>query len=200
MRVIGLTGGIGSGKSTVAELFAQHGVPVIDTDLIAHALTRPPSPVLAQIASTFGAEFIAEDGGLRRDVMRAHVFRQPDARQRLEQIMHPAIHAQAQVELARLPAHTPYALLMVPLLFETGDYADLVDRVLVIDCDEATQMARVLLRPGLTREIAAAIMQQQWPREKRRASGDDVLNNEGNLHTLAQQISALNQRYLRWDY
>ncbi|SMC15886.1 dephospho-CoA kinase [Andreprevotia lacus DSM 23236] len=200
MHVIGLTGGIGSGKSTVAELFAQHGVPVIDTDLIAHALTRGPSPAMTQIAHTFGPEFIAPDGSLRRDVMRAHVFRQPDARQRLEHILHPAIHDAASAALAHLPAHTAYALLVVPLLYETGDYDDLVDRVLVIDCDEATQMARVLLRPGLSREIAQAIMAQQWPRQRRLAAADDVLNNEGNLHTLALQISTLNQRYLRWDY
>jgi len=200
MRVIGLTGGIGSGKSTAAELFAQHGVPIIDTDQIAHALTRPPSPLLSDIAERFGHDILAEDGSLRREQLREHVFSNLVAKQSLEAILHPAIHRAVQKALDELPTDTEYAMVVVPLLFETGSYAKLVERVLVIDCDEATQLARVLLRPGMTERTAKAIMAQQWPRQQRRNAADDVLENNGNLQLLAEQIALLNQQYRVWAH
>ncbi|KAF0811892.1 Dephospho-CoA kinase [Andreprevotia sp. IGB-42] len=198
MRIIGLTGGIGSGKSTVAELFAQHGVPVIDTDQIAHALTRPPSTVLDDIASTFGRDFIAGDGSLRRDLMRDKVFGDPAARQALEAIMHPAIHAAVVHALQELAPETAYAIVVVPLLFETGDYSDIVERVLVVDCGADAQLARVLLRPGLTPAIAAAIMAQQWTSAQRVAAADDVIDNRANLQSLADQVDVAHQQYRQW--
>ncbi|WP_035052892.1 dephospho-CoA kinase [Andreprevotia chitinilytica] len=196
MQVIGLTGGIGSGKSTVAHLFAVRGIPVIDTDHIAHALSTPPSPLLSVIAETFGSDHLLPDGHLDRAKLREQVFHNPQAKQALEAILHPAIHHDVTQQLARLPATTPYALVVVPLFFETGAYYDVVTRVLVVDCDEQTQLARVLSRPGLSKETTQAIISLQATRQQRLSGADDVIQNTGTLDLLEEQVNALHQHYL----
>ncbi len=192
---VGLTGGIGSGKSTVADQFAKLGVGVIDTDVISRALSAPGGAAMDEIVNQFGDKFRAPDGGLDRHRMRREVFTDPMARRRLEAILHPLIHAEAANRLAKVDR--PYAMLVVPLLVETGTYGDLVDRVLVVDCDEAGQMTRILRRDGMDRPQAAAIIATQASRGRRLAAADDVLDNNGDLANLADQVERLHASYLR---
>ena len=190
---VGLTGGIGSGKSTVGELFAAHGVAVIDADAIAHELTAPGSPVLATIADALGAELLTREHTLDRAALRARVFADPRARQTLEGILHPEIRTRM---LARAEsAGTPYALLMVPLLIETGQDR-LMDRVLVVDCPADIRIERVMARSGLAAEEIRRIMASQASRGERLARADDVIDNSGNEATLAPQVERLHRRYL----
>jgi dephospho-CoA kinase len=195
MRVIGLTGGIGSGKSTVARLFAEQGVPVIDTDEIAHALSTPPSPALAQIAQAFGPEFLSDDGSLDRVRMRQHVYAEPTAKKKLEAIFHPRIKDTAIQMLDALPEQTPYAILAVPLLFETGNYNQIIDRSLIVDCSIELQIARVQARNGLSQHEIEAIIASQCPRKARIELADDIILNETTLAHLQSTVSALHQRY-----
>jgi len=190
---IGLTGGIGSGKSTVAELFAGLGVAIIDTDQIARELTRPGGAALPAIRDAFGAEVIGPDGGLERARMRARVFTQSDDRRRLEAILHPMIRAEAERRLLAEQL-APYVLLVVPLLVETGAYGQLIDRVLVVDCDEATQLQRIQSR-GLSETEARAIIAAQASRQARLAAADDVLKNDGPLERLRREVEVLHQKY-----
>ncbi|SAK93596.1 dephospho-CoA kinase [Caballeronia temeraria] len=196
MFSIGLTGGIGSGKSTVADLFAARGVPLIDTDLIAHRITAPGGVAMPLIASEFGDDFIAADGALDRAKMRALVFADDTAKARLEGIVHPLIRA--ETERQRHAAQGAYHIVVVPLLVESGEWASRVSRVLVVDCPVDTQIARVMRRNGFTREQVLAIIAKQASREARLAAADDIVVNDeaATLDMLAQQVDALHARYL----
>lgn len=190
---IGVTGGIGSGKSMAATLFAELGAAVVDTDAIAHDLTGPGGNAMPAIAAAFGATMIAADGSLDRAAMRRHVFENPQARRQLETILHPLIGERAR--RAVIGATSPYVLLVVPLLLETGGYRDLVRRVLVIDCDESLQISRAMQRSNLTREAVSAIMAAQLPRARRLADADDVIHNNGDIAHLRDQVTRLHQEY-----
>jgi len=191
--IVGVTGGIGSGKSTAAQLFRERGADLVDTDAIARELTRPGQPALEQITARLGAEHLAADGGLDRDKLRDRVFSNPDARRALEAILHPMIRREVE---ARVRASTgPYVLVLVPLLVETGGYRDLVQRVLVVDCDERLQVQRTMQRSGLTEGEVRAIMQAQATRSQRLALADDLIRNDGSPEELARQVDALDARY-----
>ncbi len=194
MIKIGLTGGIGSGKSTVAGYFAAHGVPVIDTDIIAHTLTEPGEPALDAIRAAFGKTVIQADGTLDRAVLRRHVFSDTAARHRLEAILHPRIRLAVEQQLATLDE--PYVLIVIPLLVETAAYRDVLDRVLVVDCPEDLQIARVMARSGLARDEVNAILAAQATRAVRLAVADDVILNTVAPEALRSQIAVLHQRYL----
>jgi dephospho-CoA kinase len=191
---VGLTGGIGSGKSTVASLFAELGVPVIDTDALSHHLTRPGGAAIAAIQTVFGEQYIDAAGALDRVKMRQLVFSDQDAKHKLENILHPLIFAQAKSEAESSSA--PYILFVVPLLFETASFREWMHRTLTVDCGEATQLARVTLRNGLSEHTARAIMAQQLSRSQRLRLTDDTILNEGDLAALRVQVHQLNQHYL----
>ena len=192
--VVGVTGGIGSGKSTVCEEFAALGAPVIDTDQVARAVVAPGTPGLAAVVAAFGQDILNEQGELDRRRMRQQVFANPALRQQLEAILHPLIRAGTQEKIDA--AGYPYCLVCIPLLVERGG-VNRVDRVLVIDVPEAVQIARVIARDELTASEAAAIMQSQASREQRAAVANDVLENSGPLSALRPHIAALHARYLQ---
>jgi dephospho-CoA kinase len=192
--VVAVTGGIGSGKTVVAEAFAGLGVEVIDTDQLAHQLTAPGEPALREIARQFGAEVLSSAGGLDRAQLRKKVFADPDARRRLEALLHPLIRQ--GVDRLLKQARGPYVILVVPLLVETGGYSDVVDRVLVVDCPEETQIARAMRRSGLSRDEVEAILRAQATREQRLAGADDVLSNAGDLDNLRRGVERLHREYL----
>lgn len=191
---IGLTGGIGSGKSTVAGLFAKLGVQVIDTDEIAHELTRAGGEAIAPIRAAFGAEAITTEGSLDRARMRRLVFRDAQARKRLEAILHPLIRAESVRRVER--AASPYVILVIPLLVEAGVDRSRTARVLVVDCPEAGQLERVMRRSGLPEAEVRAILASQATREQRLAAADDVIDNSGGPERLEGQISRLHEKYL----
>lgn len=194
---IGLTGGIASGKTTVANLFAALGVPVIDTDQISRDVTAPGSPLLAQLRETFGADILTPDGALDRKALRARVFgdslEATAARRRLEALTHPAILAEMEARSAR--AGGPYQILAIPLLTE-GQSRSRVDRVLVVDADEATQIRRQQARDGSTLAEARAVLAAQADRATRLAAADDVIRNDGDIGALAAQVERLHAAYL----
>jgi dephospho-CoA kinase len=187
---IGLTGGIGSGKSTVAALLAGAGAALIDTDAIARELTAPQGAALPALAAEFGADLLRVDGALDRDRMRALVFADPVARRRLEAVLHPLIGAECE-RRAAAAAGRPLVF-DVPLLAESVRWRDRVDRVLVVDCTEATQVQRVIARSGWDEATVRRVIAQQAPRTLRRAAADAVIHNDGlTLEALAAQVSAL---------
>ena len=190
---IGLTGGIASGKSTVADMFADLGIPVIDTDVIAREVVRPGQPALEEIREVFGHGVIAEDGTLNRAAMRAIVFGDDAARRRLEAILHPRIGAATREQADA--AGGAYQIIVVPLLVESA-LRGFVDRVLVVDCGEDTQVARLLARDAETEAQARRILAAQSSRAERMAIADDVIANDGNLEATREQVKALNRRYL----
>ena len=196
--VVGLTGGIGSGKSAVADLFAARGILVVDTDAVAHALTAPGGAALPAIRAEFGAAVAAADGALDRAAMRARVFADPAARKRLEAILHPMIRSESERLLAADATRAPYAIRMVPLLIEAGSYRERVDRIAVVDCAEATQIARVMSRNGLAGEEVERILAAQATRAERLAAADDVIDNDGDLDALRPQIERLHVNYLAY--
>ncbi|MFH1872784.1 MAG: dephospho-CoA kinase [Pseudomonadota bacterium] len=196
--VVGLTGGIGSGKSAVADLFAERGILVVDTDAVAHALTAPGGAAMPAIRAEFGAAVAAADGALDRAAMRARVFADGSARKRLEAILHPMIRSESERLLAAAASRSPYAILMVPLLIEAGSYRERVDRIAVVDCAEATQIARVISRNGLAREEVQRILAAQATRAERLAAADDVIDNDGDLAALRPQIERLHVNYLAY--
>lgn len=191
--VVGLTGGIGSGKSAVASLFAARGVVVVDTDVIAHELTAPGGTALAEIAAAFGARVLRADGALDRAAMRRIAFADPGARARLESILHPGIRELSQQRCAA--AVSPYAVLAVPLLIETGTYRGRCNRILVVDCEEDLQVQRVMARSGLSEREVRAIMAAQASRTERLAAADDVVENNGGLDALPPQVERLHALY-----
>jgi dephospho-CoA kinase len=193
--VVGVTGGIGSGKSTVAELFHTLGAALVDTDAIAHELTLPGQPAVMQIAEHFGEAFVTADGSLDRAALRAKVFSDVAARRELEDLLHPMIRREVDTRVSE--ARGPYVLLLIPLLVETGGYAKAVDRVLVVDCDEDLQVQRTMRRSGLTEDEVRAIIRSQASRAERLALADDVIHNNGGLAELAPQVQALHARYRR---
>jgi dephospho-CoA kinase len=195
MLVIGLTGGIGSGKSAVSGCFERLGVPVIDADQAAREVVEPGQPALAEIAATFGADVLRDDGSLDRARLREHVFGDPWARRRLEAILHPRIRARMRAQLAALPGDTPYAVLVIPLLFETAQ-GDMVDRVLVVEASEPIRIARVAGRDGVTDEQVRRIILAQCSAEDRAAGAHDLIRNEGSESELAAKVSALHEKYL----
>lgn len=195
MFAVGLTGGIGSGKSTVADLFGKLGVTIVDTDVIAHRITAPLGAAMPLIAQTFGPSYVAADGSLDRARMRALIFSDDAARQQLEAITHPLIRAETDRE--RHAASGPYVIVVVPLLVESGSWKMRVDRVLVVDCSVDTQIARVMRRNGFTREQVQAIVERQATREQRLAAADDtVVNEDASLDALRADVDALHRRYL----
>jgi dephospho-CoA kinase len=191
---VGLTGGIGSGKSTVAERFAELGVPLVDTDAIAHELTAARGAAIPAIVAAFGREILNADGALDRRRMRELVFADHDAKRRLEAILHPMIRGESTAR-CRAASPAPYVMLVVPLLIEAADYRERVDRTLVVDCDESLQIARVMAR-GLGADAVRAIMATQASRAQRLAAADDVIRNDADLAALDEQILPLHRLYL----
>ncbi|MFM2110134.1 MAG: dephospho-CoA kinase [Gammaproteobacteria bacterium] len=193
MFKVGLTGGIASGKTRVAEFFAARGVPVIDSDQIAREIVAPGAPALAAIRERFGEGVMAADGNLDRRVLRAIVFADPAARRDLEAITHPAIRAR-MAEL-NAQARGPYVINAIPLLTEGGGRRDL-DRVLVVDCPEDLQIARVMARDQVDEAGARAVLAAQASRAARLAIADDVIVNDGDLGALEARVASLHERYL----
>jgi len=194
--IVGLTGGIGSGKSEAARLFAALGVPVVDTDAIAHEMTAAGQPALARIAAVFGEEAIAPDGSLNRAYTRRKVFSDSAAKRTLESILHPMIRAEVAARLSG-NASASYQIVMVPLLFETDAYRSMIDRSLVIDCDERLQVSRAMARSRLTETEVRAIMDTQCFREQRLALADDIIDNSGSLENLEKQVREKHEKYIR---
>ena len=192
--VIGLTGGIGAGKSAAAGMLEELGAAIVDTDVIAHELTRAGGSAVDAIRDEFGAEYIGPDGGLHRARMRLLVFQDSGAKKRLEAILHPLIREQSRARIAA--AARPYVVVVVPLLLETGAYGDLTDRVLVVDSTEEQQVERVARRSGLTEDDVRAIMAAQLPRALRLSRADDVLTNDGGMEDLRDQVRRLHSKYL----
>ena len=191
---VALTGGIASGKSTVADLFAALGVPVIDTDVIAREVVEPGQPALAQVAGAFGADVLDAEGRLDRKRMRERIFADPGARRRLEAILHPAIRA--EMERQSQATGGPYQVLVIPLLAE-GGRRDHVDRVLLVDVPEELQIQRVMWRDGVSHGEAQASLNAQATRAQRLAMADDVLRNTGRVDDLREQVAELHQQFLR---
>lgn len=192
---VGLSGGIGSGKSTIAAIFQELGVKVIDSDAIAHHLTQAGGAAIPSIRAAFGDAYIDADGAMDRARMRGLVFSEREARIRLEAILHPLILAR-MLEASEDPADSPYVLMVVPLLFEAPGFRRIVDRALVVDCDEETQIARTMARSTLSRQAVQAIMAQQMSRAQRLKLADDVIHNAGAMETLRPQVLQLHQFYL----
>lgn len=192
---VGLTGGIGSGKSAVADRFVELGAAIVDSDAIAHALTAPNGAAIAAIAQEFGDEFITAEGALDRSRMRELAFRDPAVKARLEAILHPRIRALAAAQAAAAAMHAPYVVYVVPLLIESGQWRDRVDRLLVVDCSTVSQRERVMARSGLDARTLDAIIAQQASRADRLDAADDVLVNDGPLELLAPRVQRLHQRY-----
>jgi len=190
---VALTGGIASGKSTVADLFAALGVPVIDTDLIARAIVEPGQPALRAVVDAFGPEILDDQGRLDRRRMRERIFADPDAKQRLEAILHPAIRR--EMERQSTEAGGPYQLLVIPLLTE-GGRRDHVDRVLLVDVPEEVQVERLTQRDRVTAEQAQASLRAQATRAERLTMADDVILNTGRIDELRAKVAVLHEKYL----
>ncbi|WP_374347553.1 dephospho-CoA kinase [Chitinimonas sp.] len=198
MYLIGLTGGIGSGKSTVARLFESNGVPVIDTDLIAHQLSANGQAGAEGVAKLFGTNYLDGTGSIDRPKLREAVFADDHLRAKLNGLFHPLILAEVEQQIRQLSIRHAYAILMVPLLFETGSYREMINRSLVIDCPEAVQRQRVRER-GLDDDAISAIMNAQLRREQRNQLADDILDNSGSAQTLASEVDRLHARYVRYS-
>ncbi len=194
MFTVALTGGIGSGKSVVADLFAKLGVPVIDTDIIARELVKPGKPALADITQSFGRDVITKKGELDRVKLARLTFSNGRLRKQLEDILHPRIHTEIRLQLQKLDSS--YAIIVIPLLVETGQVAA-YNRVLVVDCDEATQMSRVIQRDHRSEEQIKAIMEAQAKRPERVSWADDIIENNGTLQELEQKVAELHNVYLK---
>lgn len=192
MLRVGLTGGIGCGKSAVAGIFAELGIPVVDADVVARSLVEPGQPALDEIVRTFGEEAL-EDGRLNRTWLREKIFHSSGDKQRLESILHPKVYADMENRMAGLGS--PYCILVIPLLLETGR-RDFVHRLLVVDCPEELQIARVKARDSLDECTIHRIVASQVSRAERLAAADDLLENDGELETLKTRVRSLHQRYL----
>jgi len=195
--VVGLTGGIGSGKSAAAAEFERLGASVIDTDAIAHELTAAGGAALDEIRKVFGPDVLAASGALDRDKMRTRVFADPAAKKALEALLHPMIREESRRRIAC--ARGPYAIHVVPLLVESPDYRGRVDRVLVIDAPEELQVERVRSRSGLSEAQVRAIVAAQATRAERLAAADDVIENRGTIEALREQVAVLHRKYLEYS-
>jgi dephospho-CoA kinase len=194
--VVGLTGGIGSGKSAAAADFAALGATVVDTDVIAHELTAKGGAAMAGIEQLFGPGAVSGDGSMNRSKVRELAFADPAAKRRLEALLHPMIREESARRIAA--ATGPYVVHVVPLLIESADYRTRVDRVLVVDCPEETQVERARARPALSENEVHAIMRTQATRAERVAAADDVIDNSGSREALRRQVGALHQKYLQF--
>jgi dephospho-CoA kinase len=194
--LVGLTGGIGCGKSTVAILFKECGIAVVDSDEISHQLTRAGGQAIAAIRAEFGEEYIDAGGALDRARMRHRAFSDPSARKHLEAILHPMIRGKMLEQIRANSANSPYMLLIIPLLFEADNYRDLVQRAVVVDCDEATQLARTMRRSGMIEQEVRAIMAGQIARAERLKLADDIIHNDTDMDSLRQQVRRLHRKYL----
>jgi dephospho-CoA kinase len=192
---VGLTGGIASGKSTAANFFAALGVPILDSDQVAREVVEPGQPPLERLVERFGAGILTPDGRLDRPALRNIVFSDPKARADLEALTHPAIGAAMEARSAE--AGGPYQILVIPLLVEKN-LGSHVDRVLVVDCDEALQVRRLHQRDGSTPDEARAILDAQAPRATRLRAADDVIKNDADVATVQKQVAALHARYLKF--
>lgn len=193
--VIGLTGGIASGKSLVSQLFAQLGIPVTDTDDIARSLTAPHGLAIPAILDAFGTESLDEQGAMHRARMRERIFSDPQAKQQLEHVLHPLIRQESLRQLFH-HADAPYQILAVPLLFETGHFLPLMSRTLVVDAEPEQQILRAMQRSQLDRAMAERIIAQQMPRDLRLARADDIIDNRADPSCLMPQVARLHQQYL----
>ena len=193
MLVIGLTGGIGSGKSTVANIFAEYQVPVIDTDKIAHQLVAPGQAALDEIIQTFGKSILSSSDELDRKKLATITFNNEKSRIQLEKILHPGIRQEVEKQLSKL--NTPYVIIVIPLLTEKGKY-DFIDRVLVIDCEESQQINRTLQRDNRSETEINNILRAQASRQERNTIADDIIENTGNMEALRQSVSQLHHYYL----
>jgi dephospho-CoA kinase len=194
--VIGLTGGIGSGKSTVADRLVAHGAALVDTDAIAHALTAPGGDAIEPIRAAFGDGVVAPDGRMDRAAMRTLAFSDPGARKRLEAILHPMIRARTQAGIeAAVREGAPYVIVAVPLLVESGDWRGRYDRVLVVDCPPEVQIERVIARSALPRAQVESILAAQASRAQRLAAADDVIDNGGAPDALDAQVARVHAAY-----
>ena len=195
MTVVALTGGIGSGKSEAAKVFAELGVPVTDVDVISHHLTAANQALVEDIKTHFGSEYITPDGAMNRPAMRDLVFSDKNALAKLNAILHPAIYAQA---IAQMQQHAlaPYQIVVIPLLFESPNYLKHINRILLIDCDEKTQIARVKQRSQLSEAQILTIINAQTPRQKRLELADDVIENNENVENLRKKILAIHKNYI----
>jgi dephospho-CoA kinase len=194
--VVGLTGGIGSGKSAAASEFERLGATVVDTDVIAHELTQAGGRAIPEIERLFGAELIGQSGAMERAKMRERVFADPAARKALEALLHPMIRDESSRRIAA--ATGPYVIHVVPLLVESADYRQRVDRVLVIDAPEHLQIERVRARSGLPETQVRAILASQASRAARLAAADDVIENRGTIDALRKQVAAFHEKYLEY--
>jgi dephospho-CoA kinase len=195
MYVVALTGGIGSGKSAAANIFAELGVPVIDVDVISHALTAANQPLTNNIKANFGSQYITPEGALNRAAMRQLVFKDATARTKLNALLHPAIYDEAVLQL-QANKDAPYQILVVPLLFESPRYAPHINKILVIDCDEKTQIARVKQRSKLPESEIINIIKAQTSRKKQLKLANDVIENNENVEKLREKIIEIHQKYL----
>ncbi len=195
--IIGLTGGIGCGKSSASKFFSDLGINVIDTDVISRELTQPHSFATSMIQNTFGDIFIAADGTLDRNRMRDFIFSNSDARTKLEKILHPLI-LEETVHKAK-QSQTPYTIIVIPLLFETSDYDNLIHRILVVDCNEQQQLSRTMSRSKLSEQKVKAIMATQISRETRLQNADDIVVNNQDINYLKSQILQLHYKYLAFS-
>lgn len=193
MFVIGLTGGIGSGKSAVSDRFAQHGITIVDADVASRVVVEPGRPALLRIADHFGAELITPSGTLDRALLRSKVFSSEQERKWLEALLHPLIAEEIQSGLAN--SRSPYTVLVSPLLLETTQHS-YVDRILVVDVPVELQLRRTMARDNNSESQVRAIIAAQMERDTRRSRADDLISNDGSLEQLQQQVDALHQRYL----
>lgn len=199
MYIVALTGGIGSGKSETAGQFAKLGVPIVDVDVIAHELTAAGNPFLKKIEHMFGAMVFNEDKSLNRAKLRAHVFANPDARIKLEQLIHPAIYDQAMQQLllneqALKPA---YQLLVIPLLFESNRYQNVIHKTIVVDCDEQLQIQRAMSRSKLTEDEVRKMMTAQTTRAIRLKLADEIIENNGSREDLINKVNKLHKKLIK---
>jgi dephospho-CoA kinase len=195
MYIVGLTGGIGSGKSEATRLFAQLGVPIVDLDIISHELTASGQGTLKEIAHTFGQDVLNDDGSLNRATLRHKVFADNKARKKLEAIIHPAIYNKAIEALAK-NASAPYQILAIPLLFESDRYVNIINRSLVIDSDPTIQITRASKRDGVSQTEIQKVIDVQMPRIKRNSLADDIIINNGSIEDLEKKIRQLHERYI----
>ena len=195
MAVIALTGGIGSGKSEAAKIFAELGVPVTDVDVISHQLTAANQPLVKEIEAQFGSEYITPEGAMNRPAMRDLVFSDKNALAKLNAILHPAIYAEA---VAQLQQHVdaPYQIVVIPLLFESPRYLKHINRILLIECEEKTQIARIKKRSQLSETQIMAIINAQTPRQRRLELADDMIENNENVENLRKKILSIHENYI----